>query len=80
MNNISGIEKIEQYVIDEIRETRIKNGITQRELAIRLEVSEGFIANVENRNYRAKYNLKHINAIAKILKCSPKDFLPDKPL
>ena len=78
MKNEVNIEKIEQYVIDKVKEMRIAQGISQRELALRLDVSEGFIANVENRNYRAKYNLRHINSLAKIFKCSPKDLLPDR--
>jgi transcriptional regulator with XRE-family HTH domain len=71
---------IEQYVINTIRELRIKKGISQRSLAYQLNVSEGFIGNIENPNYRAKYNLNHLNEIAIILECSPKDFLPEKPL
>ena len=27
-----------------------------------------------------KFNISHLNEIAKILKCSPKDFLPEDPL
>ena len=71
---------IEQYVINTIREMRISKGISQRSLAYQLNVSEGFIGNIENPNYRAKYNLNHLNEIAIILGCSPKDFLPEKPL
>jgi transcriptional regulator with XRE-family HTH domain len=71
---------IEQYVINAVRRRRIIKGISQKELAYLLEMSVGFIGNVENPKYRAKYNLNHINELAKILECSPKDFLPDKPL
>ena len=35
---------------------------------------------IENPKHRAKYNLSHINKLARIFQCSPKDFLPDKPL
>lgn len=70
------ISPIEQYVIDSVREMRIKKGISQAELANLLNVSIGFIGNVENPKYRAKYNLNHIHELAKIFKCSPKDFLP----
>jgi transcriptional regulator with XRE-family HTH domain len=59
---------------------RMRKGISQREIAYLLNISEGFIGNIENPNYRAKYNLSHLNEIAKILECSPKDFLPEKPL
>ena len=72
--------KIEQHIIDKVKELRTAKNISQAELARLLDVSEGFIGNVENKNYRAKYNLNHINALAKLFKCSPKDFMPDKPL
>jgi transcriptional regulator with XRE-family HTH domain len=71
---------IEQYVIDKVKEKRLAKKISQANLARMLEVSEGFIGNIENPNYRDKYNLNHLNELAKIFKCSPKDFLPDKPL
>ncbi len=69
---------IEQFVVDTVKEKRTEKGYSQREIAYMLDVSEGFIGDVENPKYRAKYNLNHINELAKILKCSPKDFLPEK--
>ncbi len=72
--------KIEQYVINAVRKRRIEKGISQKELAYMLDVSIGFIGNIENPEYRAKYNLNHINELAKILDCSPKDFFPEKSL
>ena len=71
---------IEQYVIDIIKDKRLAKGWSQKELSYRLDVSLGFIGNVENPKYRAKYNLNHINELAKVFECSPKDFLPEKPL
>ena len=71
---------IENYVINEVRKKRISMGISQKELAYLLEMSVGFIGNIENPKYRAKYNQNHLNELAKILKCSPKDFLPEKAL
>jgi len=72
--------KIEQFIIDKVREKRLKLGISQAELAHQLDVSEGFIGNVESPNYRAKYNVNHLNDIAKVFKCSPRDFWPKEPL
>jgi transcriptional regulator with XRE-family HTH domain len=72
--------KIEQYVINAVRKKRIEKGISQKELAYMLDVSIGFIGNIENPEYRAKYNLNHLNELAKILDCSPKDFLPENSL
>lgn len=59
---------------------RIQKGISQADLEDQLEVARGFIGKVESPKRREKYNFNHINKIAKILKCSPKDFLPEKPL
>jgi transcriptional regulator with XRE-family HTH domain len=74
------ISPVEQYVIDKVKERRIEMGISQAELAYRLDESVGYIGNVENPKYRAKYNLTMLNEIARVLECSPKDFLPDKPV
>ncbi|MGZ3922065.1 MAG: helix-turn-helix domain-containing protein [Bacteroidia bacterium] len=71
---------IEQYVIDVVREKRKAKGWSQKELSYQLDVSLGFIGNAENPKYRAKYNLNHINELAKVFECSPRDFLPEKPL
>jgi transcriptional regulator with XRE-family HTH domain len=59
---------------------RIKKGMSQRNLSYELNVSEGFIGQVESHKYRAKYNISHLNELAKILECSPRDFLPKEPL
>ena len=72
--------KIEKFVIDKVRQKRLERNISQAELAHLLDFSEGFIGNIENPKYPEKYNLRHINELAKIFKCSPRDFLPDKPL
>ncbi|HYD91447.1 MAG TPA: helix-turn-helix transcriptional regulator, partial [Flavobacterium sp.] len=72
--------KIDQYVIGKVREKRLKLKISQAELAHLLDVSEGFIGNIESPNYRAKYNIHHLNELAKLFKCSPRDFLPKEPI
>jgi transcriptional regulator with XRE-family HTH domain len=77
MGKEAGIEK---YVIEKVKQRRLELKISQAALAQLLDVSEGFIGNVENPNYPEKYNLRHLNELAKILKCSPKDFMPEKPL
>ena len=74
------LSPVEQHVVDVVRAKRIERGWSQKELAFQLDVSIGFIGDVENPKYRAKYNLNHINELAKIFGCSPKDFLPNKPL
>ncbi|HEV7780794.1 MAG TPA: helix-turn-helix transcriptional regulator [Chitinophagaceae bacterium] len=69
--------RIDQYVINKVKEKRVEKGISQLTLASKLGMSSGFIGKVENKKYPSHYNLKHINKLSKILGCSPKDFLPD---
>ena len=74
------ISPVEQFVIDKVREMRIERDISQRDLAYQLDISSGFIGDVETVKSRAKYNINQLNEIAKIFKCSIKDFFPDEPI
>ncbi len=71
---------IDNYVINKVKEKRIEKKLSQAELAYELNVSVGFIGKVESANYPSHYNIKHLNQLAKVLDCSPQDFLPKKPL
>lgn len=71
-----GIAYIEQYVIDQVKKMREERGMSQAELAYEMDVSVGFIGNVENPKYRAKYSLYHLGLLSTIFQCSPKDLLP----
>lgn len=59
---------------------RLDRGISQEGIAFRLGLSVGFIGHIESPNFRAKYNSIHLNELAKLLKCSPKDFWSEKAL
>ena len=72
--------KIDLYIIDQVKHKRQKEDLQQDDIAIHLNVSAGFISHVESPYQRAKYNTHHLNELAKLFKCSPKDFFPDKPL
>ena len=72
--------KIDWFIISKAREMRNDRNITQEVIAVHLGLSVGFIGQIESPNYRAKYNVTHINTLAKLFKCSVKDFFPDKPL
>ncbi|AXP82739.1 Helix-turn-helix domain protein [Mariniflexile rhizosphaerae] len=74
------LDEIERFIIKRIKELREKNGFTQVSLSLALGKSTTFISDIEAPSKKAKYNIKHLNDIAKILGCSPKDFWPDKPL
>lgn len=71
--------KIEQYVIDKVREKRNEQNMSQSTLAFCLGFSRGFVGDAENPNRRAKYNLNHLNELAKIFNCPVTAFFPDQP-
>ena len=76
----TSLTPLEQYVIDRVREMRIVKDMSVRDLAHEMDMSFGFIGNIENPKHRAKYKLEHLNKLAEIFDCSPKDFLPEKRL
>lgn len=77
---MSGASKIEKYIIDRVKQKRMDLGYSQIALSQELKMNDSFISHVETPNRRAKYNTNHLNDLAKIFKCSPRDFLPEKPL
>ena len=70
---------IEAYVINKVREKRIERNLSQSELAVQLNVSNGFIGQAESSKSPTKYNLNHINSLAIIFNCSVQEFLPKEP-
>ena len=79
-NMITMLTPIEQFVIEKVRKIRVEKNISQAELAASIGVSLGFIGKVESLKYDTKYNLNHINNIAKVLDISPKELIPEQAL
>ncbi len=67
---------IDKYVIEQVKEKRVEKGISQSQLAFELDIATSFIAMIESGKYEKKYNVHHINELARIFECSPKDFMP----
>jgi transcriptional regulator with XRE-family HTH domain len=74
------LTKIEVFVINRVKEKRKGLKMSQISLSQLLEKSDSFVGQVENHRKNAKYNLNHINALAAIFKCSPREFLPEHSL
>ena len=72
--------EIELYIINKVKVMRTDLGLSQLELSQRLEMNDSFVSHVESNTKRAKYNVKHLNELAKVFNCSPKEFLPETPL
>lgn len=72
---------IQQYIIDRVREKRQAIGMSQEKLSIALGFeSQGYISKIESTSYDDHYNIDHLNKIAKLFKCSPREFWPEIPL
>lgn len=71
--------RLEEYIIHRVRLMRLNLNISQQELADYINVSQSFIRDCENPKRRAKYNVNHLNELAKVFKCSFSDFFPDHP-
>lgn len=74
------LDKIERHIISRVKEIREVKGVTQEQLSLSLGKNITFISQIEAPSKKARYNVRHLNDIAKILNCSPKDFWPDRPL
>lgn len=73
------ISKFNKKVIEIIKQKRIETGLSQSELALLLGVSSSFIGKIESpANENTRYNLNHINNLAQIFHCSPRELLPDE--
>ena len=77
---------IEQYVIDKVREKRLAQKMSQatlayclREFADAINLSAGYVGDIEAGRKGAKYNLNHINELSIIFNCPFSDFFPSTP-
>jgi transcriptional regulator with XRE-family HTH domain len=77
---MAGITKIEQFVIDKVKEIRVQKGFSQDDIAFFLDTTNGFIGQIESPNFNSKYNINHLNKLAIAFNCSLKDFFPESPL
>ena len=74
------LDEIECFVIKKVKEIREKRGISQVNLSLALGKGTSFISDIEAPSKKAKYNVIHLNLIAIVLGCSPKDFWPERPI
>ena len=72
--------EIDKFIIRRVREIRLRLDISQQELYLWLGKGVGIIGDIEAPSKKAKYNTSHLKEIAKVFKCSPKDFWPEEPL
>jgi transcriptional regulator with XRE-family HTH domain len=71
---------IDLYVIGEIKRLRTERRISQARLGAMLDLSDAFIGQVESPRHTSKYSLDQLNRLAQLFGCSPRDFLPERPI
>ncbi len=72
--------EIDLYAAERVRKIRTEKGISQALLSFGIGVSKGFVGQVESAVSSSRYNLNHLNDIAKFLGCSIREFLPEEPI
>ena len=72
--------EIEIFVINKVKEFRIAAKLSKRKLSLELGLNYNYVFQAESPDYDTKYNLNHLNEIAKLLKCKLWDLIPEYPL
>lgn len=71
---------IELKVIEIVREKRKANQLSQAKLAKVLNVTPGYIGQIEMDDSPSMYSYYQLNELAKYFQCSPRDFFPESPV
>ncbi len=72
--------KFQYEIVQLVRTQRERLGFTQDDIAECLNVTRGYIGQVESPNFASRYTFDQLNALAILMKCSPKDFIPLTPI
>ncbi|MEQ3219778.1 helix-turn-helix domain-containing protein [Butyricimonas virosa] len=70
---------LELYAMRIVKDKREAAGISQRQLSMDMNLDMGAVGKVEDENDPAKYNINHLNALARYFNCDLWDFFPDEP-
>lgn len=70
------VQKTEKQilVINRVKRLRVEKEISQQQLAIILEATNGHIGNIESMKYANKYTLKQLNILASYFKVPIESF------
>ena len=71
---------IEEYVVNKIKKLRNEFGMSQKEFGDAINLSSGFIGDIEAGREGAKYNINHINEIEKVFKRYLHEYLTKNPI
>lgn len=57
---------------------REEKKLTQDDIAAILDISRGFVGQIESPNSSSKYSLEQLNELALEFRCSPRELIPEK--
>ncbi|MGS2762146.1 helix-turn-helix domain-containing protein [Sinomicrobium sp. M5D2P9] len=72
--------KIELKIVQLVKDKRDELNRTQSDIADLLGVTRGYIGQIEMENSPSMYSYDQLNELAKYLKCSMRDFVPENPV
>ena len=72
--------KFELAIVDLVRQKRRENKLTQENIATCLDVTPGYIGQIESLTEPSMYTHDQLNVLAIEMECSPKDFYPENPV
>lgn len=75
---MTSLVAIDRYIIDKVRARRMELGYSQAHLSFLLNKSDGYISKFESHLRGKHFSTRMLNELAKVLECSPKDFMPEK--
>ena len=67
-----------QYLIDAVYTLRVKNNVSQGNLAKILGVSYSFVCKAESSKYRTSYDLNHFDLLCSFFEVSPLSLISDE--
>ena len=68
--------EIELYIIDKVRELRLANKVGQKKLSLELKLSVSYVGRAEKLYTSTKYNINHLNEIARYFNVPYSYFFP----
>ncbi|RKD12525.1 hypothetical protein BCY91_12625 [Pelobium manganitolerans] len=72
--------KFELEIVNNVRKIRKELNKSQTYVAMILDVSDGYIGQIESSKSASMYSYDQLNKLAEDFDCSPKDFFPRTPL
>jgi len=70
----------ELAIVENVKKIRNQHKKSQPYIAMILDVTDGYVGQIESSKSSSMYSYDQLNKIALEFDCSPKDFMPDKPI